>query len=298
MSKKSRGNAGRPYRPDPSPTSKWLIRAGLIAAAAAAALAVCVLVCMSIVRNAARHAEGPAGEPHDHPPGPHGGTIVAVGRENRFHAEAVFERAGTVRLYTYGGDESRVLAVEAQPVTATVRRHGDQAEFTVHLSPEPQPGDPPGKASRFVGRLPKEVTTGRLELVVPSMTIAGDRYWFTVPSGGEWRPDPMPAKVAADQERALYLTPGGRYTEDDIRANGGVTASEKFKGLQAEHDAKPKPGDRICPVSLTKANPKFAWVIGGREYQFCCPPCVDEFLTKAKTRPDEVKPPEEYVQKP
>ncbi|MBA4066565.1 MAG: hypothetical protein C0501_23245 [Isosphaera sp.] len=298
MSKKSRGSGGRPFRPEPSPGRRWAARAALIAAAVGLVLAVCVLVCMSIVRNAARPPDAPGGDQHDHPPGPHGGTIVAVGRENRFHAEAVFERSGAVRLYTYGEDESRVFAAEAQPITATVRRHGDKAEFTVHLAPEPQPGDPPGKASRYVGRLPKEATGGRLELVVPSMVIAGDRYWFTVPSGREWHPDPMPAKVTEEAERTLYLTPGGKYTADDIRANGGVTASEKFKGAQAEHDAKPKPGDRICPVSLTKANPKFAWVIGGKEYQFCCPPCVDEFVRKAKEKPDEVKPPESYVQPP
>jgi hypothetical protein len=39
-------------------------------------------------------------------------------------------------------------------------------------------------------------------------------------------------------------------------------------------------------------------VIGGKEYQFCCPPCVDEYVRKAKEKPDEVKPPESYVQPP
>ena len=130
------------------------------------------------------------------------------------------------------------------------------------------------------------------------MTFGGERHWFAVKSEGEWHRNPMPEKVTAEEERKLYLTPGGKYTEADIKANGGVTASEKFKGVKAEHDAKPKPGDRICPISRTKANPKFAWVIGGKEYQFCCPPCVDEFVRKAKERPDDVKPPESYVQPP
>jgi hypothetical protein len=253
---------------------------------------------MSIVRNAARQGNVPTDGAHDHPPGPHGGAIVVVGRENRFHAEAVFEKTGAVRLYTYGEDESRVLPVEAQPVTAAVRKQGDLAEFVVHLTPEPQPGDPPGKTSRFVGRLPQALPHGRLELVVPALVIAGDRYWFVIPAGADWHPNPMPAKVTEEEERKLYLTPGGKYTADDIRANGGVTASQKFTGLQAEHDAKPKPGDRICPVSLTKASPKFAWVIGGKEYLFCCPPCVDEFVRKAKEKPDEVKPPDSYVVPP
>ena len=72
----------------------------------------------------------------------------------------------------------------------------------------------------------------------------------------------------------------------------------KFKGFKPEHDAKPKPGERICPISRSKANPKCSWMIGGAEYLFCCPPCVDEFVKKAKERPDEVKPPESYIQQP
>ncbi|MBX3356634.1 MAG: hypothetical protein KF724_13130, partial [Phycisphaeraceae bacterium] len=36
--------------------------------------------------------------------------------------------------------------------------------------------------------------------------------------------DDMPAGIDADEERALYLTPGGIYTEADIKANGSMTA--------------------------------------------------------------------------
>ena len=255
-----------------------------------------VLVGLSFTHDATdpRHAE----KAHDHPPGPHGGTMVAVGRENRHHAEAVFERGGHVRVYTYDEDESRVYPIDSQAVPATVRRPSDPTEFRVLLAPEPQPGDPPGKASRFVGRLPQELDGGPVELVVPAMNFGGERHSFAVKAEGEWRRDPMPEKVTADEERKIYLTPAGKYTEADIKASGGTTASEKFKGVKVEHDARPKPGDRICPVSRAKANPKFAWVVGGNEYQFFCPPCVDVFVRKGKERPDELKPPEEYVQKP
>jgi hypothetical protein len=107
----------------------------------------------------------------------------------------------------------------------------------------------------------------------------------------------MPAKVNDEEERKLYLTPGGKYTEADIKANGGVTASQKFRGFVARHDLKPKPGDRICPITLTKANPACAWVVGGKRYEFCCPPCVDEFVNAAKESPEELKEPEDYVKK-
>jgi hypothetical protein len=62
---------------------------------------------------------------------------------------------------------------------------------------------------------------------------------------------------------------------------------------------KPKPGDKICPVTMTKANPACTWIIAGKEYEFCCPPCVDEFVSWAKD-PElakDILPPEEYVKK-
>ena len=107
----------------------------------------------------------------------------------------------------------------------------------------------------------------------------------------------MPAGVDADEERALYLTPGGLYTEADIKANGAVTASDKYKGKMAKHDMKPKAGEKVCPITMTKANPKFTWIIGGKTYEFCCPPCIDEFVLLAKTSPKEVLEPTEYVKK-
>lgn len=109
--------------------------------------------------------------------------------------------------------------------------------------------------------------------------------------------DAMPAGVDADEERALYLTPGGIYTEADIKANGSVTAGDKYKGKMAKHDMKPKAGDKICPITMTKANPKFTWIIAGKSYEFCCPPCIDEYVLLAKTSPKEVLDPSEYVKK-
>ena len=107
----------------------------------------------------------------------------------------------------------------------------------------------------------------------------------------------MPTKVFNEEERNFYLTPGGKYTAEDIKANGNVTAAEKFRGFQASHDLKPQPGERICPVTLTKANPKCTWIVGGKAYLFCCPPCVDEFVKLAKEKPNDVKDPESYVKR-
>src|SRR5262249_57466956 len=107
----------------------------------------------------------------------------------------------------------------------------------------------------------------------------------------------MHVALSAEQEKELYLTPGGKYTEADIEANGRMTASERFKGQLSSHNARTKSGDRLCPISETKANPAFTWIVGGKTYEFCCPPCVDEFVKKAKEQPDEVLEPEAYVKK-
>jgi hypothetical protein len=119
------------------------------------------------------------------------------------------------------------------------------------------------------------------------------------PREGNGVPSPaMPRQAAEEEERALYLTPGGRYTEADIRANGNTTASRRFRGFQARHDFNPRPGDRLCPITRTKANPKCRWIIGGRTYEFCCPPCVGEFVRLAKENPDQIERPEAYARRP
>jgi YHS domain-containing protein len=104
-----------------------------------------------------------------------------------------------------------------------------------------------------------------------------------------------PAGTAKDRE--LYLTPGGIYTQADIQANGNQLPAVRFRGVKVNHDIKPKAGDRLCPITLTKANPGYAWTVGGKTYLFCCPPCVEEFVRKAKEGGQGIKAPEEYIQK-
>jgi len=73
-----------------------------------------------------------------------------------------------------------------------------------------------------------------------------------------------------------------------------VTAAEKYHGFRSRHDLAPLPGDHICPVTRTKADPRCTWVVGGKDYQFCCPPCIDEFVRLARERPDAVAEPDTY----
>ncbi len=239
------------------------------------------------------------GEGHGHQPGAHGGLLISIGSDN-YHAEAVFEKGGTLKLFLLGKDESRIQEVEEQKLTAFARPAAEAEAVEFSLTPKPQAGDSPGKTSTFEGRLPEGMAGKALEVTVQSIRIGGERFRLAFRSPGDTHAATgggMPASLAPEAERTLFLTPGGAYTREDISANGNRVASEKFKGIRATHDASPKPGDRVCPISLTKANPAFTWTVGGRQYQFCCPPCVEEFVQTAKEKPGELKGPETYVAK-
>ena len=235
-------------------------------------------------------------EEHAHEPGAHGGLIVPIGRDS-YHAEAVFEKGGALRLFMLGQDEGRVQEVELQTLTAYVKPAGGNDAVTITLEAQPQTGDAESKTSLFVGQVPEDLAGRAVEVTIPSLRIGGERFRLGFESAQEPHDDEhMPEKTTDAAEAALYLTPGGKYTAADIAANGNVTASVKFRGVKARHDLNPKPGDKICPITLTKANPDFTWVVDGKPYEFCCPPCVDEFVRAAKEG-GEIKDPEDYVKK-
>lgn len=246
-------------------------------------------------------AELPAGamssassEVHAHQPGTHGGIIIPIGADS-FHAEAVVEDNGSLRLLMLGKDETRIQEVDVQPVRAYVKVVGQPDATPVDLAAVPQDGDAPGRTSQFVGQLPETLRGRQLDVTIPNLRIAGERFrvGFTTVTAGHGAD--MPSSVQPDEERSLYLTAGGIYTEADIAANGRVTAKDKFRGIASAHDMFPKAGDRICPITRTKANPQFTWIVGGKSYQFCCPPCVDEFVQLAKENPQEIQDPGSYV---
>lgn len=106
----------------------------------------------------------------------------------------------------------------------------------------------------------------------------------------------MPVSVSDKAAQKLFLTPGGLYTAADISANGNMTAKQKYGNQMSAHNPHPKSGDRICPITDTVSNPKFAWIVGGKSYNFCCPPCIEEFVKTAKEKPQTVKAPDAYVQ--
>jgi YHS domain-containing protein len=234
-------------------------------------------------------------EAHGHTPGAHGGTLVSLGRDS-YHAEAVFEKGGHVRLYMLGKDEARIQEVEAQELTAYITADGSTDSDTMTLRPEPQPGDAAGKTSQFVATLPKDAVGKTVRVTVNNLNVGGERFRIAFSNAAAApHPDQMPEKRGTDEERALFLAPGGAYTAADIAANGSTIPAAKYKGVRAQHDDNPKAGDKVCPISKTKANPKFTWVVGGKTYEFCCVPCIEEFVAIAKEKPGEIKDPKDYV---
>lgn len=233
----------------------------------------------------------------------HPGGVHVSFAQGKYYAEAVLHKGGSVHLFLFGKDLSKVVETEMQKVTAYVRRIGDKEFVTFELKPEPLSGDEKGYTSRFVGEVPKELWNQELEITIPALKLGGERYHLAFqttdkPGDGHAGDVTMPAsKAEADEERKLYLTAAGLYTAEDIKANGNTIASEKFKTFKASHDIKPKVGDKICPVTLTKANPECTWIIGGKKYEFCCPPCVEEFVKLAKEDPKAIKAPEEYIKR-
>ncbi|MEO2089478.1 MAG: hypothetical protein ABGY75_08280 [Gemmataceae bacterium] len=241
----------------------------------------------------------PADEAHGHKPGAHGGILVSLGRDS-YHAEAVFEKGGAVRLYMLGKDEARVQEIDAQDLVAYLTPEGASESDKMTFRPEPQPGDTKGKTSLFTATLPKDLVGKKVQVTVNNINVNGERFriaFSNASDAGDHAGAEMPAKKGQDEEQKLFLTHGGKYTAADIAANGNTVPTVKYKGIRAQHDDNPKPGEKICPISKTKANPKFTWVVGGKTYEFCCIPCIEEFVVLAKEKPGEVKEPSEYVKK-
>lgn len=254
--------------------------------------------------NATSAAGASSEAEHDHRPGAHGGVLVSLGRDS-YHVEAVLDTQGQLRLYTLGNDETKVIDVPAQTMQGYIKAEGSLAADPIAFAAEPQPGDAGGRASCFVASLPENLQGIGLDITIPNIAIDGERFRLAfsianaAPHGAasQHGQAAMPAAIGDEEERSLYLTPGGRYTLADIAANGESLPSIKFRGIASAHDMKPKPGDRICPITATKANAEFAWVVDGKTYLFCCPPCVDEFVQLAKVSQEALPPPESFVKR-
>jgi len=243
----------------------------------------------------AKAASKTAQHEHDdeHGAGPHGGTIVEFGK---IHAEFTVDHAKKqATVYVLSGDLKKAVPLTSDKLVLSIRTPA----FTVDMKPMPLDGEAKGSSSRFTAthnNFGKEQEfEGTVSADVDGKPYSGD---FKEKAEDHKRDKKTSQAPPIDpKEAAIYLTAGGKYTKEDIAANGNTTPSIRYDGLKISHDAKPNVGDKICPISKTKANDKLIWVVGGQAYKFCCPPCVEEFVELAKEKPDAIKPPGEYVKK-
>lgn len=115
------------------------------------------------------------GEAHGHKPGAHGGTIVSLGQDS-YHAEAVFGKDGTVRLYLLGKDEVKPQEADAQELVAHVTPAGSTDAVPVKFAAERQTADAAGKTSLFVAKLPPDLHGKNLKVVVNNLQVGSERF--------------------------------------------------------------------------------------------------------------------------
>jgi len=156
---------------------------------------------------------------------------------------------------------------------------------------------PPGLATRALFHTPTALLLaaalgGGLLRIYAAGAAAGARA--TPPEAAP--PEPAPVAASAGELRTLYAAPSGRYTAVDIAANGTLPPSRKYEGLIARH-RHAAVGERICPVTGNRADARFAWLIDGKTYRFCCPPCIDDFVRRARAASLPLPGPGEYVQR-
>ncbi|GIV02345.1 MAG: hypothetical protein KatS3mg015_1175 [Fimbriimonadales bacterium] len=113
---------------------------------------------------------------------------------------------------------------------------------------------------------------------------------------GYFDEEPPPAD-RAKFEKEIFTTPRGIYTEEDVKANGNTWPSAKYPQNDFPIDLKPRPGDFIDPVLLTRADPNRSWIINGEKYYFACNQSIEEQVLRARNFPSRVRPASEFIQK-
>lgn len=235
-------------------------------------------------------------EDDHHANGPHGGTVFDFGG-GAYHGEfTVDHKTKDVAVFVLDGSAKRTKPIKAETVMLTIK----SPPFQIALKSSPMETDPQGETCRFVGndeRFGKvQEFEGTVNFELDGKPFAGD-FKEKPDNHGSARHAGMPEGVGGTPaERDLFLLPGGIYTEADIKANGNILPSIKFRGISWPHDDV-KPGDKVCPVTMNKADSRCQWTVAGKSYEFCCTPCLDKFVKWAKQQPEKIKDPSEYIQK-
>ncbi|MEW5884513.1 MAG: hypothetical protein AB1725_09865 [Armatimonadota bacterium] len=108
--------------------------------------------------------------------------------------------------------------------------------------------------------------------------------------------EPPPPAEWAKFERTIFTTASGLYSDQDVKANGNTWPSAKYPDNSFPIDLKPRKGDYVDPVLLTRADPKRSWVVNGETYYFACNQSIEEWVLRARNFPGRIRPASEFIQ--
>jgi len=228
---------------------------------------------------------------HTHEKGPHGGIVVVIDKADHYHAEVLVEDDGRIQLFFYGKDTAQPVEVSPQLLTGKARKKGGDGSTSLILRPAGKPGEARRTTSHFVGRLSPELLENHLSVSIGEVSIQGHSltFQFNLPDSPDGK------KRALESEKALVINPKGKYTRADVAAMGKNLPSEQFKGIKVVHSLRKSVGDVVCPVTRAKADTRITWQVNGQIYQFCCSPCITEFVNWAQEYPESIVAPEDLV---
>ncbi len=251
---------------------------------------VAVVACVASGGIVMRHLfwTGAEDPDHQHEVGPHGGVLIAANvGEPHYHVEFVVDGNGRASIFTYGRDTNEPIEVIANAFVAEITAKTKGTTTTVVFRPHGNIGDRPFRTSWFVGRIPPAFSGKELRINIPMLTIRETNAAFAFDfEKGRW-PKGSSGSAKTFERQALLTPKGDRYTDKDIAANGRVTASEKYGSVQVTHKMNPDPAVTSCPVSLLQADSRLAWIIAGKERQFCCVSCIIDFLDSLDSSPSK-----------
>lgn len=130
--------------------------------------------CYTSVKPATKSAVAPG---HDHPDeGPHHGALAEWGQED-YHAEfTVDHQTKQATVYLLGPDAKKPAPIKERDITIIIKNV--TPPVTINLKATPEKDDPPGTASRFVGKhdiLGKEMEfAGEINGMVEGKAFIGD----------------------------------------------------------------------------------------------------------------------------
>jgi hypothetical protein len=181
------------------------------------------------------------GGEHGHPVAPHGGRVVSLERgDAHYHAELVVEPSGVVRLYLLGPDPTVALPIESQLIIAKIKPDDSGEVHDVVIRTDPAATTVDGQTTALIGRLPGEAVAQRFVFRVQGLRVRGESFDFDITwEAGEGTE--MAVAYEADQRR-IYLSAGGKYTEADIAASGRTTAAARYRGHRAGHGTQLRSG--------------------------------------------------------